>query len=78
LTRPRHRFVDNPVKAMVYQLAENLHCTAAEIGQRVSVAELIDWLGWSKYSEARRDQQREIAKAKQRAERQNRSRRSGD
>jgi hypothetical protein len=63
---------------MVYQLAENMHCTAAEIGQRVSVAELIDWLGWSRYREAREDQRRAAAKAKAEAERRNRGRRGSD
>lgn len=63
---------------MVYQLAENMHCSAAEVGQRVSVAELIDWLGWSRYREARRDQQREVEKAKREAARQNRGRRGSD
>jgi hypothetical protein len=57
---------------MVFQLADQLHCTAAEVAERVSVRELIDWLGFYRWREAKREQAREVAKAKRDASRRGR------
>lgn len=63
----------NPVKALLFQLAENMGCSAAEAGQRVSMAELRDWLGFYRYREARRDQAREQARIEREADKRGKS-----
>ncbi len=47
------------MKALVFQLAETMHCSATELSQRMSVHEMVDWIGYYKRQAARRDQERQ-------------------
>ena len=47
------------MKALVFQLAETMHCSATELSQRISVHEMIDWIGYYKRHGGRLNQKRE-------------------
>lgn len=73
---PRRRFKDNPIKALVYELADKWGWPASFVGQWVDMPELVDWLGFFRYRVARRDAERETKQMQRENERKPRSRRN--
>lgn len=59
-------------------MAENMHCSAAEVGQRVDMAELVDWLGYYRHKRAHEDARREQAQLARATERQQKLARRGN
>ena len=50
------------LKFQTFQLAERLGMTAAECRRRMSLPEMIDWMGYDRYKAALEDQAREQVK----------------
>lgn len=48
----RHRFTTDALKGHIYWLAEKLHLPAREVAERVDTAEMVDWIGYSRYKAA--------------------------
>lgn len=51
-------------------MAENMHCSAAEVGQRVDMAELVDWLGYYRHKRAHEEARRAQAQLDRATQRQ--------
>jgi CO/xanthine dehydrogenase Mo-binding subunit len=56
---PRPPFVTDTIKFKVHELAERLGMTASECRRRMTVGEMIDWMGYDRYKAALEDQARE-------------------
>lgn len=64
---PRNRFAKDGIKFKTHELAERLGMTAAELRRRMSIPEMIDWIGYDRYKAALEDQARERAKMQSKA-----------
>jgi len=51
--------VRDAIKFKTHELAERLGMTAAECRRRMTVGEMIDWMGYDRYKAALEDQARE-------------------
>ena len=56
---PRQRFAKEPLKFKSHELAERLGMTVAELRRRMTIPEMIDWIGYDRYKGALEDQARE-------------------
>lgn len=48
----RPRFTTDVLKGYLFWLAEKLHLPVRELATRVDTAELVDWIGYSRYKAA--------------------------
>ena len=55
----RPRFARDTIKFKTHELAERLGMTVAELRRRMTIAEMIDWIGYDRYKAALEDQARE-------------------
>lgn len=69
---PRPPFVKDAIKFKTHELAERLGMTAAECRRRMTVGEMIDWMGYDRYKAALEDQARERLEMQHKAKRQRR------
>jgi transcription initiation factor TFIIIB Brf1 subunit/transcription initiation factor TFIIB len=51
--------VKDPIKFKTHELAERLGMTVAELRRRMSLSEMIDWIGYDRYKSALEDQAQE-------------------
>ena len=63
------------LKFQTFQLAERLGMTAAECRRRMTMGEMIDWMGYDRYKAALEDQARERVTMEREAKRQPKRRR---
>jgi CO/xanthine dehydrogenase Mo-binding subunit len=56
---PRRPFVKDPIKFKTHELAERLGMTVVELRRRMSLSEMVDWIGYDRYKGALEDQARE-------------------
>ena len=71
---PRRRFVKDSLKFQMFQLAERLGMTAMEVRRRMTIPEMIDWMGYDRYRAALEDQAQERMKMESAAKRKGRRR----
>jgi len=71
---PRRPFVADGIKFKTHELAERLGMTVAELRRRMTMQELIDWIGYDRYRAALEDQARQKAEMQHEAERKKRRR----
>ena len=72
---PRPPFVTDTIKFKVHELAERLGMTASECRRRMTVGEMIDWMGYDRYKAALEDQARERVTMEREAKREPKRRR---
>ena len=53
---PRPRFQDDPTLFAEYQIAETLHMTVADVRERLSTHDVIEWTAYWRYKAALQDQ----------------------
>ena len=58
-----------PIKFKTHELAERLGMTVAELRRRMTISEMLDWIGYDRYKGALEDQAVERVKMEQEAER---------
>ncbi len=69
---PRPRFARDTIKFKTHELAERLGMTVAELRRRMTIAEMIDWIGYDRYKAALEDQARERLEMERKSQQQRR------
>ena len=60
------------IKFKTHELAERLGMTVAELRRRMTIAEMIDWIGYDRYKAALEDQARERLEMERKSQQQRR------